>query len=121
MVNILQQCPKEKALKAAEAWRDRHPGDRSTFVLIRNGTAFTAVDYLEHSRREGIDVQAVGLNKDVWTVLAMAENECPVCGLPLPDKVLFDEWGYFHCEESDCGARLLVDAEGKPAASLHKS
>ncbi|MDU8350381.1 hypothetical protein RYA05_00565 [Pseudomonas syringae pv. actinidiae] len=41
------------------------------------------------------------------------EPECPLCGCPVLDDAVLDEWNYFHCHEHECGARLNLDERGR--------
>mgnify|MGYP001761616337 CR=1 FL=1 len=41
------------------------------------------------------------------------EPECPLCGCPVLDDAVLDEWNYFHCSEHECGARLNLDESGR--------
>lgn len=38
---------------------------------------------------------------------------CPFCGSPAPDEIVLDQWGYFHCAEEECHARLNLNEGGR--------
>lgn len=43
---------------------------------------------------------------------------CPFCGAEVPDNVALDQWGFFHCDDEECGARLRLDEHGRPYQRL---
>lgn len=43
---------------------------------------------------------------------------CPFCGAGVPDNVALDQWGFFHCDDEECGARLRLDEQGRPYQRL---
>ncbi|PMV86690.1 hypothetical protein C1X35_19005 [Pseudomonas sp. FW306-1C-G01A] len=48
---------------------------------------------------------------------------CPYCGANVPtgDDLTLDQWGYFHCREDECGARLKLDENGQAIGYINKT
>lgn len=46
---------------------------------------------------------------------------CPYCGTDVPteDDLTLDQWGYFHCREDECGARLKLDENGRAIGHIN--
>lgn len=49
-------------------------------------------------------------------------HHCPYCGAPVPtgDDLKLDQWGYFHCVELECGARLELNEQGHAFGYINK-
>lgn len=47
---------------------------------------------------------------------------CPYCGTPTPETgdLVLDEWGYFHCSEEECRARLQLDESGRAIGYINR-
>lgn len=47
---------------------------------------------------------------------------CPYCGSPTPDgdELVLDAWGYFHCVENECNARLQLDESGRAVGYINR-
>lgn len=48
---------------------------------------------------------------------------CPYCGtdVPMEDDLTLDQWGYFHCPEDECGARLKLDENGRAIGYINRT
>nr|WP_193838655.1 hypothetical protein [Pseudomonas syringae] len=48
---------------------------------------------------------------------------CPYCGtgVPTEDDLTLDQWGYFHCPEGECGARLKLDETGRAIGYINQT